>query len=60
MITINYQIKDNQFEAHYKDSNGFLIKFGPYPTKEIMEASLNEYALLIKEVYKLKEFQTIH
>ena len=68
MITINYSIKNEQFEAHYKDSNGFLVKFGPYPTKEAMEISINEYMMKCKismycSVPKFvikKEHQVIH
>jgi len=53
MITVNY-IKEKEYKAHYKDSSGFLVKFGPYPTKECMEASIFEYMKAIKvSMYKL-------
>jgi len=53
MITVNYT-KEKEYKAHYKDSSGFLVKFGPYPTKECMEASIFEYMKAIKvSMYKL-------
>jgi hypothetical protein len=53
MITVNYT-KEKEYKAHYKDSSGFLVKFGPYPTKKCMEASIFEYMKAIKvSMYKL-------
>lgn len=54
MIIIQYT-KEIKYKAHYKDSNGFLIKFGPYPTLKQMKVSIKEYMDSIQKDYKIKK-----
>jgi hypothetical protein len=54
MIIVNY-IKEKEYKAHYKDSSGFLVKFGPYPNQKIMNLCIKEYMNLLNKDYKIKK-----
>lgn len=54
VFIILYKIENNEFKASYKDKDGYLIRFGPYPNKKAMETSIKEYMSNTGDSYKIK------